>query len=445
MKTEPTFEDILQAVEKQKGVIDPSPVVRSGYFSRLFNCEVFLKLENLQETGSFKVRGAFNRIRRLESEEKEKGVIAASAGNHAQGVAWAATRLGISSLVVMPEDVSLRKLLSVKEYGAEVILKGTCYDDAYEHAVNLAAETGRTLIPAFDDIHVMAGQGTIGAELSQLLDKDTAVVVPIGGGGLISGIAIAAKSLCHGVTILGTQTESCPSVLRALSKDPADHSGIGPTIADGIAVKKPGHLNLSIIRKWVDEVAAVDEETIAGAVLDLLDKSSVVAEGAGAASVAAVMSEKFTSRPKRLIFIISGGNIEIHTMDRILHRGSIRMGRLIKLEVNLLDSPGSLWRLLGLVAEKKANILHIFHDRLNLSNPIQVSRVTLSLETRGHDHAGEIVMALQRAGYDVLFRPAVNSGEEKGEKIRRSEGEKVRGDALLEQDRKREESEKIRG
>ncbi|RJR39842.1 MAG: threonine ammonia-lyase [Desulfobacteraceae bacterium] len=412
MKTEPALDDILQAAEKQKGVIDPSPVVRSGYLSRLFDCEVFLKLENLQETGSFKVRGAFNRIRLLKSDERERGVVAASAGNHAQGVAWAATRLGISALVVMPEDVSLRKLLSVKEYGAEVILKGTCYDDAYEHAVVLAAETGRTLIPAFNDIHVMAGQGTIGLELSHLLDKDTAVVVPIGGGGLISGIAVAAKSICQEVKILGAQTESYPSVLRALGKDPAGHSRIGPTIADGIAVKKPGDLNLSIIREWVDEVVAVDEETIAGAVLDLLDKSSVVAEGAGAASVAAVMSAKFASRAKRLIFIISGGNIEIHTMDRILHRGSIRMGRLIKLEVNLPDSPGSLWRLLGLVAEKKANILHIFHDRLNLANPIQVSRVTLSLETRGHDHAGEIVEALQGAGYDVMFRPAVSGGKE---------------------------------
>jgi threonine dehydratase len=401
MKTEPTLEDILRAAEKLKGVIDPSPVVRSSYHSRLFGSEIFLKLENLQETGSFKVRGAYNRIRLLDSGEKEKGVIAASAGNHAQGVAWAAARLGISSLVVMPEDVSLRKLLSVKEYGAEVVLKGSCYDDAYEHALTLAASTGRTLIPAFEDIHVMAGQGTIGVELTQFLDENTAVVVPIGGGGLIAGIAVAAKSLCPAVTILGVQTESCPSVVRALGRGGTTETGIGPTIADGIAVKRPGDLNLSIIQKWVDEVVAVDEETIAGAVLDLLDKSSVVAEGAGAASLAAMMGRKFASKAKRLILIISGGNIEIHTMDRIIHRGSIRMGRLIKIEVNLLDSPGSLWKLTGLLAERKANILHIFHDRLNLANPIQVSRVTLSLETRGHDHAREIVEALEGAGYDV--------------------------------------------
>jgi threonine dehydratase len=215
------------------------------------------------------------------------------------------------------------------------------------------------------------------------------------------------------VTILGAQTESCPSVVRALGNGGTSLTEIGPTIADGIAVKRPGDLTLSVIRKWVDEVVAVDEETIAGAVLDLLDKSSVVAEGAGAAPIAAMMSAKFTSRAKRLILIVSGGNIEIHTMDRILHRGSIRMGRLIKIEVNLLDSPGSLWRLTGLLAEKKANILHIFHDRLNLSNPIQVSRVTLSLETRGHDHAREIVEALQHAGYDVILNPAVKKEDEK--------------------------------
>lgn len=397
----PSLEDIRGAAERLEGVIQPSPLVQSSYCSRLFGSELFLKLENLQETGSFKVRGAFNRISRLDAREKKRGVIAASAGNHAQGVAWAATKLGISSTVVMPEDVSLRKLLAVREYGSEVVLKGGSYDEAYDHALRLAGETGKSLIPAFDDAHVIAGQGTVGLELAPLLDENTAVVVPVGGGGLISGIAIAAKSLCPRVKILGVQTESCPSVLRSLEKRRVTRGTFAPTIADGIAVKRPGRLNISIIREWVDEVVAVDEETIAGAVLELLDRSSIVAEGAGAASLAAMMARRFTTRPKRHILIISGGNIEINTIDRILHRGSIRMGRLIRIEVNLMDVPGSIWRLTGLIAEKKANILHIFHDRLNLANPIQISRVTLSLETRGHDHAGEVVRALQAAGYDV--------------------------------------------
>jgi threonine dehydratase len=399
--SKPSFEDILHSAERLKPVIHPSPVVKSSCYSRVFGSEVFLKLENLQETGSFKVRGAFNRISLLDGRQKKRGVITASAGNHAQGVAWAAARLGTSATVVMPEEVSLRKLLAVKEYGAKVILKGGSYDEAYDHALSLATRTGRTLVPAFDDVHVIAGQGTVGLELARFLDENTAVVVPIGGGGLVSGIAIAAKSLCPMVKILGVQSESCPSVLRQLGKKRSARTEIAHTIADGIAVKRPGILNMSIIRGWVDEVVAVDEETIAGAVLELLDKSNIVAEGAGAAPLAALMAGRFSSKAKRYILIISGGNIEIHTIDRILHRGSIRMGRLIKIEVNLPDVPGSIWRLTGLIAERKANILHIFHDRLNLANPIQVSRVTLSLETRGHDHAGEIMAALQGAGYDV--------------------------------------------
>jgi threonine dehydratase len=400
-RVNPSPEYILQCAEKSRGIIHPSPVIRSSHHSRLFGSEVLLKLENLQETGSFKVRGAFNRISLLEDREKKRGVITASAGNHAQGVAWAATRLGISPTVVMPEDVSLRKLLAVRDYGAEVILKGGSYDEAFEHAQRLAASTGKTLIPAFDDVHVIAGQGTVGLELSHLLDEHTAIVVPVGGGGLISGIAIAAKSLCPGVKVLGVQTESCPSVLRWLEKKRPARPASASTIADGIAVKRPGKLNLAIIREWVDEVVAVDEETIAGAVLELLDKCNVVAEGAGAVPLAALMAQRFSTRAKRHILIISGGNIEIHTIDRILHRGSIRMGRLIRIEANLPDVPGSIWKMTGLVAETKANILHIFHDRLSLANPMQVSRVTLSLETRGHDHAREIVAALKKAGYDV--------------------------------------------
>jgi threonine dehydratase len=400
-RVKPSFEDILLAAERLKGVVHPSPVVPSSYFGRLFRSEIFLKLENLQETGSFKVRGAFNRISQLNGPEKRRGVITASAGNHAQGVAWAATRLGISPTVVMPEDVSIRKLLAVREYGAEVILKGASYDEAYDHAVRLAKSSSKTLVQAFDDIQVVAGQGTIGVELSDLLNEDTAVVVPIGGGGLISGIAIAAKTLCPRVKILGVQTESCPAVLRRIGRSRNGLTQISPTIADGIAVKRPGKLNLSIIEKFVDEVVAVDEETIAAAVLELLDRSNVVSEGAGAAPLAALMAGRFSSKAKRHILIISGGNIEIHTIDRILHRGSIRLGRLIKIEVNLPDIPGSIWKLTALIAQKKANILHIFHDRLNLANPIQVSRVTLSLETRGHDHAAEIVSALHGAGYDV--------------------------------------------
>jgi threonine dehydratase len=398
---EPTLRDIEAAKQRFEGVIRSSPVIHSGYFSRLFGAEIFLKLENLQETGSFKVRGAYNRLYLLKPEEKEKGVIAASAGNHAQGVAWASTRLGIRSTIVMPEDVSLRKLLAVKEYGGEVILFGHHYGEAYDQAQEISRKTGQILIPGFDDPHVIAGQGTIGLEMSDKLEDDVAILSSIGGGGLISGIAIAAKAVNPRVHIVGVQTESCPSTIRSLEKKRPVQIEIKPTLADGIAVSRPGELNFSIIQKYVDEVVAVGDEEIAGAILSLLEKGNIIAEGAGAAPLAAFMEGVIHTRAKRVILVISGGNIETNTIDRILQRGSIKMGRLLRIQVNILDAPGSLWKLLGIISRVKANILQIFHNRLDLENPIQVSRVVLNLETRGHDHAMEVLDQLKDAGYDV--------------------------------------------
>jgi threonine dehydratase len=398
---EPTLKDIEEAEKRFEGVIRPSPLIQSGYFSRLSGSEIFLKLENLQETGSFKIRGAYNRLSLLKPEEKKKGVIAASAGNHAQGVAWASTRLGIQSSIVMPEDVSLKKLLAVKEYGGEVILFGNHYGEAYGHAQEISRTTGQVLIPGFDDPHVVAGQGTIGLEVSHLLGEDVSIVTSIGGGGLISGLAIAAKTLNPHVRIIGVQTESCPSTIRSLEKNKPVQVETHPTLADGIAVSRPGDLNFSIIEKYVDEVVAVGEEEIAGAILNLLEKGNIIAEGAGAAPLAAFMEGIISTKAKRYILVISGGNIETNTIDRILQRGAIRMGRLIRVEVNILDTPGSLWKLLGIIAREKANILQIFHNRLDLENPIQVSRVVLNLETRGHDHAKGVIDQLEDAGYQI--------------------------------------------
>jgi threonine dehydratase len=389
------------AQERFTGVIQPSPLVRSSYLSHLVGSEILLKLENLQETGSFKVRGAYNRLLHLSLSEKERGVIAASAGNHAQGVAWASARLGIKATIVMPEDASIRKLLAVKDLGAEIVLHGSRFDQAYAHAEKVSKNTGQVFIPAFCDPLVIAGQGTIGLELSEFLDHETAVVVPVGGGGLISGIAIAVKAINPSVRLIGVQAGTCPSWLRSLEQGKPVAVDVGHTLADGIAVNRPGDLNFSIIQKLVTEVVDVNEEAIAGAILCLLDKASIVAEGAGAVSVAALMERRITTKAKRYILIISGGNLEITTMDRILHRGSVRMGRMLRIEVDLLDVPGSLWKLMGIIAQEKANILHIFHDRLNLENPIQVSRVKLNLETRGHDHAQEVVAKLREAGYDI--------------------------------------------
>jgi threonine dehydratase len=397
----PGLEDIQKAEARLQRVIRPSPLVFSSAFSRLLNGEVFLKLENLQETGSFKVRGAYNRLSLLQGGEKERGVIAASAGNHAQGVAWAATRLGMQATIVMPEDVSIRKLLAVKEYGAEVILFGKQFGEAYKRAEDLSKQSGKILIPAFADPDVIAGQGTIGLEILEALGEDTAVVVPVGGGGLISGIALGVKAIFPGVKIVGVQTRACPSTIRSLAQGSPTVVEVCHTLADGIAVNRPGDLNFSIIREYVDEVVDVDEESIASAIFNLLDKANIIAEGSGAVPLAALMEGRISTNAKRYVLIISGGNIEINTIDRILQRGSIRMGRLIRIEVDLLDVPGSLWKLMGIIAREKANILHIFHDRLNLENPLQVSRVKLNLETRGHDHAQEIMDKLQKAGYSV--------------------------------------------
>lgn len=399
MNPAPNLRDIQEAVQRLKRILSPSPLIRSDYFSRLLAVETFLKLENLQETGSFKVRGAYNRLFQLTDGERRNGVIAASAGNHAQGVAWSAQRLGIGATIVMPEDVPIKKLDAVREYGAEVILHGSRFNDALTHAEELSRRTNQTFIPGYDDPRIIAGQGTIGLELAEVLEDQAVVVASVGGGGLISGLAIAVKGLCPGAKVIGVQSESCPSTIRSLEASERVTVDVGPTIADGIAVNRPGELNFAIIQKHVDDVVSVGEEDIAGAILRLLEKANIIAEGAGATPLAAVMAGRMWGNVNRYILIISGGNIEINTIDRILQRGSIQMGRLMRVEANIPDVPGSLWKLLGIVSQEKANILHILHDRVDLHNPLGVSRVVLTLETRGFEHAAEVVGSLREAGY----------------------------------------------
>ena len=396
-----SYKDIESARDRAEGAIGPSPLMHSQELSRQVGGDVFLKLENLQETGSFKVRGAYNRLVQLDDQERKRGVVAASAGNHALGVAWACSILGIHATIVMPEGASIRKLVAVREYGTEVILYGNYFHEAYYHALALSKQTGKVMIPPYDDPFVIAGQGTIGLEISRALVKDTAVVVPVGGGGLIAGMALCLKTIEPAVRIIGVQTTSCPSTIRSLEEKQPVAVDIGPTLADGIAVKRPGELTFPLMQRYVDDVVAVDDEGIAGALLSLLEKAHVVAEGAGATPLAAVTEKASKIQARRYILIISGGNIETHMMDRILLRGSIKMGRLVRIAVNLLDAPGSLSKLLGIIAGERANILHIYHDRLALDNPIQVSRVELNLETRGPDHAEEIFDSLHKAGYEV--------------------------------------------
>jgi threonine dehydratase len=367
----------------------------------MIGTEVFLKLENLQETGSFKVRGAYNRLVQMGDEERKRGIIAASAGNHAQGVAWASAILGIKATIVMPEQVSIKKLLAVQEYGTSIVLSGSLYDDAYAHALKLTQKEGKLLIPAFDDPLVIAGQGTIGMELMDVLEDDAAVLVPVGGGGLISGIAIWLKAQKPKVRIIGVEADACPSAITSLREKRPVKVDAAPTLADGIAVKKPGEITFYHMQRLVDEMVSVGEESIAGAIMNLLEKANIIAEGSGAAPLAALMDASLGIRAKRYVLIISGGNIEVNTIDRIIQRGSVKMGRLIRVQVDLEDIPGSLWALLGMIAEEKANILHIFHDRLAPENPVTVSRVKLNLETKGPDHSSHIMRRLREAGYDV--------------------------------------------
>ena len=396
----PTLQDIRKAREKLSAFISASPIVYSGSLSRLYGADIFLKLENLQETGSFKIRGAYNYLLNLSDSQKNKGVIAASAGNHAQGVASASRRLGIQATIVMPEDAPLKKLLAVKEHGAEAILFGVHFNDALDHAREIASRTGKILVPGFDDPHIIAGQGTIGLEIESHLEPGTVVIAAVGGGGLISGVAAAVKELCSGVRVVGAQTQACPSSILSIREGCPVITPVGQTIADGIAVNRPGDLNFSMIRQLVDDMVGVEEENIAGAVLNLIDKANVVAEGAGAVPLAAIMEHHRTFGAKRYILIISGGNIDITIIDRILHRGSIQMGRMIRIAVNVLDAPGSLWNLLGILAGEKANILHISHDRL-APRSIEMSLVTLTLEIRGHDHGTEVMEKLRKSGYSV--------------------------------------------
>lgn len=397
----PTLKDIKDARKRLSGIISPSPLIHSSDFSRIFGADVFLKLENLQETGSFKIRGAYNHLLNLSEDKKKKGVIAASAGNHAQGVARASNRLGISATIVMPEDVPLKKLLAVKDHGAEVLLFGLHYNEALDQAREISRQTGKPLVPGFDDPYIIAGQGTIGLEIINELQGEVVVIAAIGGGGLISGLAVAVKENYPSARVIGVQTLACPSTILSLQQGRPVTVDVGQTIADGIAVNRPGDLNFSMIQKYVDNVVGVEEEDIAGAVLNLLDKANIIAEGAGAAPLAALMEHHQTLKAKRYILIVSGGNIDVNTIDRILNRGSIKMGRLMQIELNILDVPGSLWKLLGIIAEEKANILYISHDRLAPQNPIEMSLVTLSLEIRGHEHGRELIGKLKDAGYAV--------------------------------------------
>ena len=365
-------------------------------------CDVYLKLECLQRTGSFKVRGACYKISQLSNEEKAHGVIACSAGNHAQGVALGATAHGIKSLICLPAGAPISKVEATKGYGADVCLVPGVYDDAYQKAIELRDEKGYTFVHPFDDPNVIAGQGTIGLELiDQVKDMD-AVVVPVGGGGLISGVAFALKTLNPHIKVYGVQAAGAASMVQSLHVHKRECLSSVSTIADGICVKEPGELTYEICSKYVDDIVTVSEDEICAAILQLLEKEKVVAEGSGATSVAAVMFNKVPVKGKKVVCIVSGGNIDVTILNRVVERGLAKSGRIAIINVELDDKPGKLVEVASVIAKAGANITNVYHDRNSDSEKVNSCILRVICETRNQEHVAAINNALRESGFKLV-------------------------------------------
>lgn len=362
-------------------------------------CEIFLKPENLQYTGAFKLRGAAYKISQLSDEEKARGVIACSAGNHAQGVALSATRSGIKSLICLPAGAPISKIEATKRLGAEVCLVPGVYDDAYAKAIELRDKHGYTFVHPFDDPLVIAGQGTIGLEILEEMPDVEAIVVPIGGGGLIAGVAFAVKTLRPDIKIYGVQAAGAPSMYEAVKQGHRVHLDSVHTIADGISVKEAGELTFKLVSEYVDEVVTVTDDEISGAILALIEKQKLVSEGAGATAVAAAMYGHLPIEGKRVVCLVSGGNIDVNILNRVITRGLAQNGRICSFELEVDDKPGALSRVLQIVADNGGNILSINHERVSGARQVNSCVIHLELETLNADHIGRIREAFLQAGY----------------------------------------------
>lgn len=391
-----TLNDIQDARARLGRAIYKTPCPLSLTLSRLCGCRTYFKLENLQMTGSFKERGALNKLLQLSEAEKRAGVIAASAGNHAQGVAYHATRLGIKSTIVMPRPTPLIKIANTRDLGGEVVLHGASYDEALAHAKQIAAEKGMTFIHAFDDEAIIAGQGTIGLELLEEEVAFDAVVVPIGGGGMISGVAIAMKESRPDIRIIGVEPEYYACMKAALGGSGTREIATQPTIADGLAVKRAGERTAEIARRYVDDIVTVSEDEIASAILKLLEIEKTVVEGGGAAGLAAVLFKKIAGiENKNVAMIISGGNIDPNLLSKIIERGLAKDGRMVRIRVVTRDRPGELARICQHAADVGANILEVTHNRAFANLEVGGVEIDLILETRGHDHVEQLLKVLR--------------------------------------------------
>lgn len=395
-----TLDKIYKASHVLREVIRTTDLIKAPKINN--EADVYLKTENLQVTGSFKVRGAYYKISQLTEEERKKGVIACSAGNHAQGVALAATKAGIKSLICLPDGAPISKVEATKSYGAEVCLVEGVYDDAYQRALQLRDEKGYTFIHPFDDENVIAGQGTIGLELLDQLPDMDAVVVPIGGGGLISGVAYAIKQLNPKIKVYGVQAAGAPSMVNSVADGKIERLTNVSTIADGIAVKQPGELTYSLVKEYVDEIVTVTDDEISGAILALIEQQKLIAEGAGAVSVAAVMFNKVPVKGKKVVCLVSGGNIDVTILSRVIRRGLVKSGRNCLLTIQLMDKPGQLTGVSSIIAGLGGNVTAVHHERADENADINGCYLRIQLETRNFEHLNEIKQALTDAGFMIV-------------------------------------------
>ncbi len=393
------IDSIREANDELRSNIVRTPTIQSQYFSNEVNANVFLKLENLQYTSSFKVRGAFVSIKRLEEKQKQKGVIAMSAGNHAQAVAWWAQKEGIRATIVMPEQAPLSKVMKTKSLGAEVILKGRTLNESQTYVSELIDNKKLTLIHPYDDPNVVIGQGTLGLELMEDTKNLDLLVIPIGGGGLISGISIVAKSLNPNIKIIGVQTEKFPSMYNVLHKKELAISG--DTLADGIAVKRPGNITSEIIKNHVDDILLINEFELEKAISSLFENERVVAEGAGAAGVAAIMKNKDKFFGKKVGTVICGGNIDARLFASILNRKLLMDGRMTKVRIDIIDEPGMLARISNLIAKYGGNIIEIYHQRMFNDVPVKNAKIDAIIEALSVKHIASIIKALRDDGFQV--------------------------------------------
>ena len=394
-----TIDKLFHASLVLKDIIRPTPLAKA--YGIAPECELYLKPENLQNTGSFKLRGSGYKIAMLSDEEKAKGVIACSAGNHAQGVALAASKCGISSLICLPDTAPISKIEATKAYGAQVCLVEGVYDDAYNKALELKEEFGYTFVHPFDDENVIAGQGTIGLEILNALDDIDAVIVPVGGGGLISGVAYAIKALRPSIKVYGVQAAGAPSMLNSIRSGHIQTLDHVATIADGIAVKTPGDLTYEMVNKYVDDIALVTEDEISSAILALIEKQKMIAEGAGAVSVAAAMFHKFPIQSKKVVSLISGGNIDVTSLSRVIERGLMKSGRIATLLIELVDKPGQLKDVSRIIADCGGNVTGVQYERGGTES-INGCFLRMNLETRNYDHVEQITQALKAEGFRIV-------------------------------------------